>query len=99
MLSDPANVGLECLGKPIGARLKARGVIKKMKLSRRSASGIAPSATRWQTIGANRLLSEAAYATSFSATSEAMASGESTNTTVSALPISASMRFHQSSKA
>jgi hypothetical protein len=29
MLSDPANVGLECLGKPIGARLKARGVIKK----------------------------------------------------------------------
>ena len=66
---------------------------------RRSASGVAPSSTRRQTIGAMRLLSATACATSLSATSDATASGESTKTTVSARPISASMRFHQSSKA
>ena len=51
------------------------------------------------TIGAKRLLSEAAWVTSFNATSDVTASSESTKTIVSARPISASMRFHQSSKA
>ena len=78
---------------------KCAGSSKKMKLSLCSASGMARSSTRRQTIGAKRLLSEAACVTSLSATSEATASGESTNTTVSALPISVSIRLHQSSKA
>ena len=99
VLPDPADVGPQRLGKLIGARLEACRVIKENEFSRCSASGIAPSSTRRQTIGAKRLLSEAACATSLSATSDATASGESTNTTVSAWPISASMRFHQSSKA
>ena len=29
VLPDPADVGLECLGKPIGTRLKVRSVVKK----------------------------------------------------------------------
>jgi hypothetical protein len=93
-LTQPMSV---CsLGKPIGARLKVRSVIKKDEVK-------PPQRLRDRTIcdvvaGDRRepLVERAAYATSFSATSEAAASGESTNTTVSALPISASMRFHQS---
>ena len=50
-------------------------------------------------MGAKRLLREAANETSRSATSELTASGLSTNATVSALAIKASMRFHHSSKA
>ena len=72
---------------------------KNTKFSLASASGTALSSTRRQTMGAKRLLSEAAKATSFSATSEATESGLSTNTMVSARTISASMRFHHSSKA
>jgi hypothetical protein len=72
---------------------------KNTKFSLASASGTALSSTRRQTIGAKRLSSEAAKATSFSATSEATESGLSTNTMVSARTISASMRFHHSSKA
>jgi hypothetical protein len=51
------------------------------------------------TIGAKRLFCDAANETSRSATSEVTASGLSTKTTVSARAISASMRFHHSSKA
>ena len=100
VLPDPADVGSAAPRQADRRSPRKRvGSSKKMKFSRRSASGVAPSSTRRQTIGAKRLLSEAAYATSLSATSEATASGESTNTTVSARQISASMRFHQSSKA
>lgn len=60
-----------------------------MKLSRQSASVTALSSTRRQTIGARRLFSEAANATCFSAMSEVTKSGLSTNTTLSAFPISA----------
>ena len=72
---------------------------KMMKLSLASTSGTALSSTGRHTIGAKRLFSEAANATSLRATSDATESGLSTNTTVSACAISASMRFHQSSKA
>ena len=45
------------------------GSSKNMKFSRRNASGVASSATRRHTIGAKRLFREAAYSTSFSASS------------------------------
>jgi hypothetical protein len=45
------------------------------------------------------LFRDAANATSLRATSEATESGLSTNTTVSALPINASILCHHSSKA
>jgi hypothetical protein len=83
------------------ARLSSNraGSSKKMKLSRASASGTALSSTRRYTIGAKRLLSEAARATSFWHTGEATESGLITNTTVSAWLTSVSRRCHQSSKA
>ena len=72
---------------------------KKMKLRRESVSGTCLSSTRRSTVGAKRLFSEAAKATSLAQTGEVTASGLSRNMTVSACAISAWMRFHQSSKA
>jgi hypothetical protein len=72
---------------------------KKMKLRRTNSSGTILFSTGRHTIGAKRLLRDAANVTSLSATSEATESGLRTNTTVSARTISASMRFHHSSKA
>jgi hypothetical protein len=92
MLADPADVGGERLGQRAGSS-------KTMKLSFASASGTALSLTGRQTMGAKRLFKEAAKSTSLSATCEAIASGLSTNTTVSALAINFSMRVHHSSKA
>jgi hypothetical protein len=60
VLPDPADVGLQRLGELIGARLEAYRVIEENEVRRRSASGVAPLSTRRHTIGANRLLIEAA---------------------------------------
>jgi hypothetical protein len=83
VLPDPADVG------PLNASASWSAATSKNKIQPAQQFG-----HRRQTIGAKRLLSEAACATSLSAISEATASGESTSTTVSAFPISASIRFH-----
>ena len=84
MLPDPADIGLQCFGKSIGACFKRVRIVEKDEVKPPQRLRYRGVSTRRQTIGANRLFSEAAYATSFSATSEATASGESTKTTVSA---------------
>jgi hypothetical protein len=72
---------------------------KKMKFSRASAVGISLSSTGAMTIGAKRLLSEAANATSLAHTSEATEAGLSTKMMVSAPTMRDWMRPHQSSNA
>ena len=99
MLPDPTDISLKASTSLSALASNSEGSSKKMKLSRRSASGTALSSTCRHTIGANRLFSDAACATSFSATSDFTELGESTNTTVSDRPINAWIRFHQSSNA
>ena len=99
VLPDPTNVSLQRLGEPIGASLELAGVIKKDEIQAPERLGMALSSARRQTIGAKRLFSETAYATSLAQISEAIASGLSVKTMVSAFAIRPSMRFHQSSKA
>jgi hypothetical protein len=97
--SDPADINLKRFGELFSAHFELRGIVEKNEIKPPQHFGHAASSTRRHTIGAKRLFRDAAWVTSLSATSECTASGDSMNTSVSAPPISVSIRFHQSSNA
>jgi hypothetical protein len=99
MLPDPANVGAERFRKLISTLLELRLVIEEDKIELRQRFGNELVVDPTPHHRGDRLLSDAASATSFSAISDATASGLMTKTTVSARLMSASMRSHHCSKA